>query len=68
MDTLLYLLSLFFIILGSITILIGSFGLIRLPDVYSRIHAVGMIDTAGAGLLKLRMVIYSGRSMTYIKI
>ena len=46
MDTLINLISFIFIFIGSITILIGSLGLLRLPDVFSRIHAVGMIDTA----------------------
>ena len=51
MDTLINLISFIFIFIGSITILIGSLGLLRLPDVFSRIHAVGMIDTAGIGFI-----------------
>ena len=46
--------------LGVVALLIGSLGLVRLPDVYARIHAVGMIDTAGASLIILGMVIHAG--------
>ena len=31
--------------IGSLSIIIGACGLIKLPDVFSRIHAAGMIDT-----------------------
>ena len=53
MDILLSILSGGLIALGVAALLIGSLGLLRLPDVFSRIHAVGMIDTAGAGLIIL---------------
>ena len=33
--------------IASLSIIIGACGLIKLPDVFSRIHAAGMIDTAG---------------------
>ena len=49
MALLIELFSYLFILIGSILILVGSIGLLRLPDVFSRIHAVGMIDTAGIG-------------------
>ena len=58
MELVFNILSLIFIFIGSIAILIGSFGLIRLPDIFSRIHAVGMIDTAGVGFLVLGMIFY----------
>lgn len=31
--------------------MIGTLGLIRLADVYQRMHASGIIDTGGAGLI-----------------
>ena len=45
------------IVIGVIALLIGSLGLIKLPDVYCRIHAVGMIDTAGASFIILGMIL-----------
>ena len=68
MDTLINLISFIFIFIGSMTILIGSLGLLRLPDVFSRIHAVGMIDTAGIGFIIFGLLIYSGFSIVSIKL
>ena len=42
--------------------------MLRLPDVFSRIHAVGMIDTAGIGFIIFGLLIYSGFSNTSIKL
>ncbi len=44
---------------GSFFILAGSLGLIRMPDFYTRNHAVSITDTAGAGLLILGLIIQS---------
>ena len=68
MVLLIELFSYFFISIGSILILIGSIGLLRLPDVFSRIHAVGMIDTAGIGFIIFGLLLHSGFSNTSIKL
>ena len=67
-QTLLTILSGFFIACGVIALMIGSLGLLRLPDVYCRIHAVGMIDTAGAGFIILGMVIHEGFTLVTVKL
>ena len=36
---------------GVFFIVVGSIGVVRLPDVYTRLHAAGMTDTMGAGLV-----------------
>src|SRR5690606_30714561 len=41
-------------------LLIGAFGLVRLPDVWSRLHAAGVVDTVGAELILLGMIIQAG--------
>jgi multicomponent Na+:H+ antiporter subunit G len=38
--------------------LVGSIGLLRFPDFYTRLHATGKCDTLGAGLIILGAVIY----------
>ena len=68
MDMLLLLLSGLSIAIGVIALLIGSLGLIKLPDVYCRIHAVGMIDTAGASFIILGMIIHQGSSLVSFKL
>ena len=57
-----------FIACGVVALLIGSFGLLRLPDVYCRIHAVGMIDTAGASFIILGMIIHEGFTLVTVKL
>lgn len=61
-------LSGFFIGCGVVALLIGSLGLLRLPDVYCRIHAVGMIDTAGASFIILGMIIHEGFTLVTVKL
>lgn len=68
MDMLITILSGLSIAVGVIALLIGSLGLIRLPDVFCRIHAVGMIDTAGASFIILGMVIHQGYSLVSVKL
>ena len=46
----------------------GGVGLIRFPDFYTRMHAAGMTDTLGAGLLLIGMVLQSGDVLTAIKL
>ena len=66
--TLVTILSGFFIACGVIALSIGSLGLLRLPDVYCRIHAVGMIDTAGASFIILGMIIHEGFTLVTVKL
>ena len=68
MDMLVLVLSGLSIAIGVISLLIGSLGLIKLPDVYCRIHAVGMIDTAGASFIILGMIIHQGFSLVSFKL
>ena len=68
MEGLMPILASIFIGLGVISILIGALGLIRLPDVYSRIHAAGIIDTAGVAFFILGMICLSGWSLVTVKL
>ena len=47
-----------FILLGVIALITGSLGLVKLPDLFSRTHAVGMMDTAGVGFIILGLIVY----------
>ena len=46
----------------------GVIGLIRLPDVYNRMHAMGKCDTLGAGLAFLAMVILIEGTSNVVKV
>ncbi len=46
---------------GFFFLTVGIIGLIRLPDVFNRLHALGKCDTMGTGLIILAMLlIYPG--------
>lgn len=42
---------------GVVFALIGAVGLVRLPDVFARMHAAGIIDTTAAGLVILGLAL-----------
>jgi multicomponent Na+:H+ antiporter subunit G len=56
------------IAIGVIALVTGSLGLIRLPDLYSRTHAVGMMDTAGVGFIILGLIIHEGFTLITVKL
>ncbi len=68
MDLFLDLLTGLCFFLGSISIIIGACGLIKLPDVFARIHAAGMIDTGGTAFFILGMILQSGWSLITVKL
>lgn len=39
------------VVVGALIVLSGGIGLLRLPDFYTRTHAAGLTDTAGAGFI-----------------
>lgn len=47
--------------------LVGVVGLVRLPDVYTRAHAVSKADTLGAGFALLAVAIAFGGGATTLK-
>ena len=68
MSAFLDVLSWIFLILGGSVSLIASIGVLRLPDVFSRMHAAGMLDTLGAGCLLLGLVLQAGISVISFKL
>ncbi len=57
-----------FLITGSAFALIGAVGIIRLPDVFSRMHAAGIIDTLGAGLILAGLMVQAGATLVTVKL
>ncbi len=47
---------------------VGTIGLLRLPDVYTRMHATAKCDTLGLGLILAGLAIYSGISLNSAKL
>jgi len=53
---------------GAVFVVAGGIGLIRLPDFYSRMHAAGLVDTMGAGLIVAGLAIQAGFTQVTIKL
>ncbi len=53
---------------GALFALTGGIGLLRLPDLFTRLHAAGMTDTLGAGLILLGLMFQAGFSLVTIKL
>lgn len=41
---------------GAVFVVSGAVGVLRLPDLYTRTHAAGVTDSAGAGLILLGLL------------
>ncbi len=48
-----------FVTAGSILLIIGAIGILRMPDFYSRIHPAGITDTMGAWLVLVGLMFAS---------
>ncbi len=68
MDTLLDGASWACLIGGSVFSLIGLIGVIRFPDVYTRMHAASLVETLGVGLILLGLVFQAGLSLISVKL
>lgn len=53
---------------GLFFMIVGTFGILRLPDVFTRLHAAGMTDTMGAGFLILGMCLQAGLGLVLVRL
>lgn len=53
---------------GGLLTLIGALGVIRFPDVYTRIHAASVTDSGGASLILLGLCLIAGLSIETVKL
>ena len=53
---------------GSLFAIIGGIGLLRLPDLFSRMHGSGITDTLGAGLVLAGLMLHSGVTLVTFKL
>ena len=56
------------ILLGSFFVLVAAIGIVRMPDVYTRLHAASVGETMGVGLLCLGMILQSPHWLVTAKI
>lgn len=53
---------------GAVFLLIGAIGVLRFPDFYTRLHAVSVCDTMGAGLVLFGLMLQSGLDLVTVKL
>jgi multicomponent Na+:H+ antiporter subunit G len=56
------------ILLGSFFTIVGTLGLLRMPEIFTRIHAASVVDTVGVGLLILGMGLQAGLGLVTLKL
>jgi multicomponent Na+:H+ antiporter subunit G len=68
MDVLLEILVWILLLTGSLFAIVGGIGLVRLPDLFSRMHGSGITDTLGAGSILLALMLHSGATLVTFKL
>ena len=68
MDQVLSVLTWVLLLSGAFFLLTGALGMVRLPDVFTRMHAAGMADTMGAGLILAGLCVHSGVNLVTVRL
>lgn len=68
MDIVRLMLSVLSLVGGLFFFLVGTICLLRLPDVFTRMHATTKSDTLGAGLVIVAAMLYLGWDVAVIKL
>lgn len=56
------------LIAGGFFCVVGAVGLLRMPDFYTRMHAASVIETLGAGLILLGLLLQAGFTLVAVKL
>lgn len=67
-DILLQIVGWVFVLAGSFFVISGSIGLVRLPDIYTRIHGAGVVDSLGAMLFLIGLCFFAGATLVTVKL
>ena len=68
MDILMYVISGFFLLIGSFLCLTGGLGILRFPDFYTRMHAVGVTDTLATAMILIGLILYNPDFLVDVKL
>ena len=56
------------IVIGMFFLVVGSIGMLRLPHVFARAHALSLTDSLGAVFVLAGLAVYQGFTMNSLKI
>ncbi len=68
METAIDILSWILIVIGGGAMLVGGIGVLRFPDVYTRMHAASITDTLGVGALLFGLILQAGLTLVAAKL
>ena len=68
MDVIVDVLTWLLLVSGALFSIVGGFGIVRLPEFFSRMHAGGITDTLGAGLIIGGLMLQGGFSLVTVKL
>ena len=56
------------ILIGSAFVMVAGVGILRMPDVFTRLHAAGVLDTLGAGFILLGLMLEADHGALSLKL
>jgi multicomponent Na+:H+ antiporter subunit G len=56
------------LVAGGVFCIVGAVGLLRMPDFYTRMHAASVVDTLGATLVLLGLMLQAGFTLVAVKL
>ncbi len=68
MENFLNIISWVLLMSGGIFCIIGTIGLLRMPDSYTRLHASSVVDTLGVGLILAGLIVQAGFTLIGAKL
>jgi len=68
MDILLNISSGFFLLIGSFLCITGGVGILRFPDFYTRMHAVGVTDTLATAMILIGLILHNPDFLVDVKL
>ncbi len=67
-DTALHWLGSALLVIGALSVLVGGIGVIRMPDLYTRMHASSLTDTVASLTLLTGLMLHSGFTLVTFKL
>ncbi len=68
MQLVLDILSAILLFTGAFIVFVGGFGVIRMPEFYTRMHAASLTDTGGAALILVGLMLQGGLTLIPLKL
>jgi multicomponent Na+:H+ antiporter subunit G len=56
------------LVAGGFFCVVGAVGMLRMPDFYTRMHAASVVETLGAGLILLGLLLQAGLTLVAVKL